>query len=218
VGYSVTSSGPNYTFSSPDLPFPPVNLSMDEAAFAIKFPMAKSDVAKDFQFLTRMVNLTTDDFVWSMFDPAQMLPRDPATLVIDTQGKARITADLMDPELAMDMDEEMPFEVESLKVNELSLSIAGAKIIGVGGFEFDNSDLETFDGLPAPTGNLNVDIYGINGLMDTLVAMGFLPEDQAMGTRMMMGAFTRPGDGGDHLKSEISVENGSVFANGQQLR
>lgn len=218
IGYSGTAQGAIYSFSSPDMPFPPVNVAMDEAGFAIKFPMAKSEMAKPFQFVTRLVNLTTDEFIWSMIDPAQMLPRDPATLVIDTQGMAKITADLMDPEMAMDMDDEIPFEVESLTINEPSLSIAGAKVMGVGGFEFDNSDLESFDGLPAPTGNLNVDIYGINALLDTLVAMGLFPEEQAMGTRMMMGAFTRPGDGGDHLTSEIKVENGSVFANGQQLR
>ena len=35
------------------------------------------------------------------------------------------------------------------------------------------------------------------GEIDKLVAMGFVPEDQAMGARMMMGMFAQPGDGDD---------------------
>jgi hypothetical protein len=50
--------------------------------------------------------------------------------------------------------------------------------------------------------------------------MGLLPEDQAMGARMMMGMFARPGDGEDTLVSKIEVDgaSGSISANGQRLK
>ena len=49
--------------------------------------------------------------------------------------------------------------------------------------------------------------------------MGLVPEEQAMGARMMMGLFARPGDGEDTLVSTIEVqEDGSVLANGQRIR
>jgi hypothetical protein len=55
--------------------------------------------------------------------------------------------------------------------------------------------------------------------MDTLVNMGLLPQEQAMGARMMMGLFARPGDGPDTLTSTIEVkEDGSVLANGQRIQ
>ena len=49
--------------------------------------------------------------------------------------------------------------------------------------------------------------------------MGYLPEDQAMGMRMMMGMFAVPGDGEDVLTSTIQVKpDGQILANGQRLR
>jgi len=220
MAYSVGSKGASYGFSSADMPMPPINVAMDEVSFGVKMPLTPSEDAKEFGFITKLVNLTTDEFLWSMIDPGQALPRDPATLIIDLQGMANVTSNLMDPEqtMALEANGELPFEIESLSVNELSLSVAGARVIGLGDFTFDNTDLETYDGFPAPTGTMNIDIYGVNGLLDTLVSMGLIPDEQAMGTRMMMGAFARPGDGDDHLTSEIKVEGGSVFANGMQLQ
>ena len=61
---------------------------------------------------------------------------------------------------------------------------------------------------------------GVNGLLDNLVAMGLLPDEEAMGARMAMGMFARPGGEEDTLVSKIEVdgETGQVLANGQRLR
>ena len=89
---------------------------------------------------------------------------------------------------------------------------------GKGAFTFDNSDLTTFDGMPRPTGALDLRLIGGNALLDKLVAMGLLPEDQALGARMMMGLFGRM-EGEDTLTSKIEVTpEGAVLANGQRLR
>ncbi|MEO1365292.1 MAG: DUF2125 domain-containing protein, partial [Pseudomonadota bacterium] len=95
----------------------------------------------------------------------------------------------------------------------------GAKLTGAGDFTFDNSDLVTFDGLPRPKGAVDLSLVGGNGLLDKLVAMGLVPEDQAMGARMMMGLFAVPGEAEDTLTSKIEVnDEGHVLANGQRLR
>ena len=67
---------------------------------------------------------------------------------------------------------------------------------------------------------LAVSIFGANGLMDKLVVMGLLPQEQAMGARMMLGLFAKPGDGPDSLVSKIEVDGatGGISANGQQLQ
>jgi hypothetical protein len=54
--------------------------------------------------------------------------------------------------------------------------------------------------------------------LDTLVAMGFIPEDQVMGARMMLAMFAKPGETPDSLVSTIEFKDGGLFANGQQLQ
>ncbi len=156
-----------------------------------------------------------------MFDPTAVLPRDPATLIIDTTGKLRWLFDIFDPEAAalVETTGGEPAEVEALEINNLVLSLIGAELTGEGGFTFDNSDKTTFDGMPKPTGSIALNLIGANGVMDNLVKLGFVPEEQVMGARMMLGLFARPGAGADELVSEIQVtEDGQVLANGQRLR
>ena len=102
----------------------------------------------------------------------------------------------------------------------MSATAIAADTFIVAEFTFDNDNLETFDGLPAPTGEIDLTLVGGNALLDTLVAMGIVPEDQAMGARMMMGLFMRPGDGEDELVTKIEVDGatGAISANGQRLQ
>ena len=96
----------------------------------------------------------------------------------------------------------------------IQLSLAGAELTGDGEFTFNNEM-----GFPLPSGVANVMLTGGNTLMDTLGGMGLLPQEQAMGARMMMGMFARPGDGPDTLVSTIEMkEDGSILANGQRIK
>jgi len=92
-------------------------------------------------------------------------------------------------------------------------------IVRAGDFTFDNNDLASFDGVPAPTGEANLELVGANGLMDNLIKMGMLAESDAAIPRMMMGMLTIPGDGEDTLISKIEFgEGGSISANGQRIK
>ncbi|HBV55314.1 MAG TPA: hypothetical protein DEF12_09815 [Rhodobacteraceae bacterium] len=194
----------------------PVSLAMENAGFNLRFPLAKSDEPGDFAFGFDLTNFTMSDMIWAMIDPTGQLPRDPATLAVDLTGKAKITADMSNPNSMS--SSESPGELHALSLNTLSLRLAGADLSGKGAFTFDNSDLTTFDGMPRPTGALDLRLIGGNALLDKLVAMGLLPEDQAMGARMMMGLFGRM-EGEDTLTSKIEVTpEGAVLANGQRLR
>ena len=56
-------------------------------------------------------------------------------------------------------------------------------------------------------------------LLETLEAVGILPDDRAAAARVMLGRVARPGEGGDALFSKIELgTDGSVLANGQRLR
>jgi hypothetical protein len=217
LGYSVTSKGVAVNIAGPEIPFP-VNVTYGESAFNIAMPVGKSDTPSDFAFLTKIVDLTISDEIWAMIDPAGNLPRDPATVIIDTKGTARLTVDLMDEAAMAANGEAAPGELNSIDITELRASVAGAELTGAGALTFDNTDLVTFGGMPAPTGKIDLKLVGGNGLLDKLVAMGLIPEDQAMSARMMVSMFANPGAGPDELTSTLEFKDKGFFANGQRLQ
>jgi len=218
LAYAGDGKGVTMVVSGSQIPFPELAASFAEATFDLLMPISKSDVAEDFKLVTRIVDLTVSDVLWGMIDPTSQLPRDPATLVVDATGTAKLAFDIMDPAQQAVMGEASPGDLESLNINAVQLKIAGAELTGAGAFTFDNTDLVTFEGMPAPTGKLEMKLVGGNGLLDKLVAMGLIPDDQAMGARMMMGMFARPGDGVDTLTSTIEFKDKGLFANGQRLQ
>ena len=202
--------------SGSEIPFPELSMAYADSAFNFLIPVSKSDTPQDFAILTSITDLTMSNDIWGIFDPTGELPRDPATLVIDTKGKANWKMDIFSPEAAN--MENVPGELHALDVTDLTLRAVGAAITGAGAFTFDNTDLTTFDGVPAPTGSIDLKIVGANGLLDRLIKMGLLPEDQAMGARMMLGLFARPGEGEDTLTSKLEFKDKGFFANGQRLQ
>ena len=217
--YAGSASNMQLQMMGGDIPFP-VELALAESGFSLKMPISKSDEAQDYALSLTLGDFTMSDMIWGMFDPAGQLPRDPATIALDLSGKARMFFDLMDPDQIESLDggEMMPGELNAVSLNNLTVRAAGAELTGSGGFTFDNADLQTFGGVPAPDGAVDLKLVGGNGLLDKLVAMGLLPEEQAQGARMMMGLFAVP-SGDDTLTSKIEVKpDGQILANGQRLQ
>jgi hypothetical protein len=202
--------------SGAEIPFPEVRIAYAESVFDYAMPVSKSAAAQPFTAITRLIGLTVSDEIWGLVDPAGTIPRDPATLILDARGTARMDIDLMDEE-AMNSGAP-PGALESLDIPALQLTIGGAELTGNGALTFDNTDLTTFQGMPAPTGVINLALSGGNGLLDKLIALGLVPEDQAMGARMMMGMFARPGAEPDTLTSTLEFKDKGFFANGMQLQ
>jgi hypothetical protein len=214
LDYGYTGRDFSLAMSSDQIPLPDLSLRAEEIGSHIAMPVVMSETPQDLGLALRLVGLTISDQIWSMFDPSGVLPRDPATLVIDLAGQGNWLVDVFDPEIANQPMDAPPGELHALTVNELLLKLAGAELTGTGDFAMNNDAP-----VPQPSGTLNLQLTGGNALIDKLVQMGLLPEDQAMGARMMLGLFARPGDGEDTLVSEITVqEDGSVLANGQRIR
>lgn len=219
MAYDVAATGMTMTMTGSDIPFPELTLSMEETGLGFVMPVQASKKPEDFGMNLTLAGLTVSDMLWSMLDPAGALPRDPATLILAVSGRGNWTVDIMDPAVAESMEGGTPGELHALTLDEMRLSLAGAELTGGGAFTFDNSDLETFEGIPRPAGALDLQLVGGQALLDTLVEMGLLPEEQAMNARMMLGLFARPGDGEDTLVSTIEItEDGGIVANGQQLQ
>ncbi|UOA30691.1 hypothetical protein DSM110093_00444 [Sulfitobacter sp. DSM 110093] len=201
-----------------DMPFP-IQFSMAESAFDMKMPIMVTDEPQDFAFGVTLDSFEMSDMIWGIFDPTGQLPRDPATLVVDISGKAKMLFELLDPEVASTMGDQAPAEVHELTVNEVTLDLAGAEFDATGAITFDNDGMSGAPGMPQPVGTLDLSLIGGVTLLDKLVTMGLVPQEQAMGARMMMGLFTVPGDGEDSLTSKIEfTEDGGILANGQQIK
>ena len=216
LNYGGVTNGITMTVGGSAIPFPmPLTFAMEKSEGRIIMPMVPNpDTAQEFGLVMTLEGLEIDNILWNMFDPAEQLPRDPATLVVDLGGSVILTEDFTSPEYAESMEAAPPGTIESLDINAIEIKLAGAELTGDGDFAFDNSM-----GMPVPSGTANLMLTGGNTLLDTLVGMGLIPEDQAMGARMMLGLFARPGDGPDTLVSTIEVnEDGSILANGQRIK
>lgn len=217
IAYDVSQKGTSINVTTNELPFP-VAMDMAEARIHVAMPVTPSDDDQDFAFVVKLHDFVMSDMIWGMVDPGAVLPRDPATIVLDLSGKAKVLMNYLDPEVAENLTAP-PAEVNALTINELLVSAAGAKLSGTGDFTFDNSDLDSFDGMPAPTGVANLKLAGANGLMDKLIQMGLMSDSDAMGARMMMGMMAVPGDAEDTLTSKIEINGeGHISANGQRIK
>lgn len=218
AGFAYAGGGSDITVNvaGSDIPFP-VSFEMAEAGYELLMPLMAADEEQDFAFGLTLGGLAVPDLLWSIFDPTAVLPRDPATLSFDLEGKTRLLMDLMDP--TIEDSDEFPGELTALTLSDLVIEIGGAELTGKGDFTFDNTDTQSFDGMPRPLGEANFRLLGGNGLLDKLIQMGIVQEQDAMGARMMMGLFTTPGPAEDELNSTIEVnEDGHVLANGQRIK
>jgi hypothetical protein len=210
LNYGGNGSGMQVSATGSQIPFP-IEFAMGESAFNLAMPVVKSDTARPFALLMKVVDLSLSDGIWGMVDPGAQLPREPLTMVIDIAGTAKLLQDIMDPANAGSTD--VPGELETVSLNQLQVKLAGAELTGTGAATVDNSTP-----VPKPVGAVDLKLTGANALIDKLVAIGLIPEDQAMGARMMMGMFAVPA-GDDVLTSKIEFkEDGGIYANGQRVQ
>jgi hypothetical protein len=212
IAYETATGPQSLQMTGGEIPFP-LSLTIAETGGRLAFPIVPGEEPQGFAVSTRVVGLMPDETIWNMFDPAAQLPREPATVVVDLTGEVILSEDVFDPAYAEDPSGP-PGSVEAVALNELRLEVGGATLSGTGDFEFVQTGM-----MPQPVGQVDLILVGGNALIDRLVGMGLLPAEQAMGARMMLGLFARPGEGEDELTTTIEMrEDGSVFANGQRIQ
>ncbi len=212
--FHLTSAGDGaeLDMTTPSLPAP-VKLTFGPIAADLLSPVMAADAAADYGLKLSLSQFTLNDEIWGMFDPQAALKREPFDLAIDVSGKTKI--DWIAMAVADETGAQPPVPApESLNITDISLKLAGAAAKAVGAFTFDNSM-----GMPMPLGTADVSVTGANQLIDGLIKTGLLSEDDAMGARMMMAAFMKPGADPDSLTSHIEAKEGmQIFVNGQQIQ
>lgn len=218
MAYDTEVNGLELNVTGSQMPFP-LEVSATRYGVGIDMPLAATGEPVPFGASLDIVELALNEMVWGMIDPGGQLPRDPLTAIIAINGTGRLYYDVLDPASAEAMAEApVPGELYSLDLTELNIEMAGTALTGDGSFVFDNEDLETYPGMPRPNGQISIQLEGGNTLLDTLVAMGLVPEEGAMQARMMMGMFART-TGEDQLETTVEVnDEGHLIVNGQRLQ
>ncbi len=206
------------SLSGDAMPFP-ISFTAKALGQSITFPVLSTEEPMPMGMTLNISDLALDNQIWGILDPFGAVPHEPMTLQYVIDGTGRLRYDLDDPDRDERIGEgENPFELYSANISGLRLAFAGAELTGEGAFTFDNSDLETFPGMPRPAGRARLEAIGINTLFDRLATVGLLPEEQLMGFRMMLGMFADV-VGDDHLVSEVEITPaGQILLNGQRLR
>lgn len=240
LGYQGNSDAAMFELTSGEIPFP-IKYAVDSASFDIQLPVMKADAAQPFKFAYSLAGLTLGDEIWGLFDAQGALPRDPASLEIDLTGLMKVNQDLFDPAslagevmpgampadgadpaadpadaMAEDLMAE-PIIPTEMTINQIALNMLGARVAVTGELKApEGADIATAQ----PVGQIKAEYEGLNGLIDKLAGMGLIPEDQLMSTRMMLAMFAKPvAEGEDKLTTDLEFkEDGSVFANGQQVK
>ena len=219
VDYYNNFNALSLNIASADVPVPNAALGLGQAEVHLMLPMLKSDTPADFAFLFNLTDLSFADDIWALMDPANAFKHDPATVVVDTTGQVTLAQDLTADSAAVTAgDPSAAGQLNALEVHNINLKAGGAELTAQGGFSFDNSDMTTFAVVPAPTGKLDIKATGVNALIDTLVAMGLVPQDQADQGRMMVAMFANTSATADEMTSTLEFKDKHFFANGQQLQ
>lgn len=205
--------------TTPELPFP---VAFDFTRFGVEMgmPIMASEAEQDVKYMIDLEGLRVAPELWSLIDPAKALPHDPADVKIDLSAKVINGIDLFDVPGWMQREQtgDFPITIEDLTINAARVAALGAVATADGGFAFDNTDLETFDGMPRPEGDATLVVNGANTVIDLLIGAGLMSEDDAMGARMGIGMFGRvTGDDEITAKVEVNAE-GHVLVNDQRMR
>ncbi len=212
--FSIKSSGSGLAVDVTSAMMPvPIKITSGAIEFGLTSPVMATEAAGDYGFVMKLAQLSVNEEAWAMLDPTGALSREAADLAIDISGKTKL--DFVAMLQADETGVEPPIPaVETLDINALALKVAGATLTGTGAFTFDNTA-----GMPMPLGEANVIVTGANALIDGLIKTGLVAEEDAMGARMMMGAFMSPGANPDELTSKIEAKAGfEIYVNGQRIQ
>ncbi|MEM9755053.1 MAG: DUF2125 domain-containing protein, partial [Pseudomonadota bacterium] len=201
---------PTIFFASPALPVP-LEASADGTGLSILMPIAPQPDPANYAFALNYTNLQLSDQVWGLLDPSGAIPRDPITVRLDLSGTVLVLADLAG--FQPSFGQTAPVEPQSLAINELFLSAAGAQLTGAGQLRFQQGPF-----MPMPQGVIDLQMNGLSALLQNLAAAGLVPPQAIAGVSSAVAAFARPGPGPDSLEATIEfLPDGTILSNGVPL-
>ncbi len=220
ISIGITVDDANILLSNAFTPDWGGKFAFDRATVHVQAPVLASDAPQPAAVRLNANNITIADETWARLDPETSIPRDPMNIALDlTAGVSSPIEwlDFLNIEDAL-MIQQNPVALHELQLNSFDISGAGASLAATGAFTFDMTDLDTFDGMPRPTGAAGATMTGVHALLDNLIALELLNADEAFGMRMGIGMFSRD-DGNGTLTTSVEIDDaGSVHVNGERVR
>jgi hypothetical protein len=193
-----TATGPD---APPDMPF---GAELRAIEMQISGPFAPSETMAPTAFRFALDQVTPDDASWRMIDANGKLPHDPARLVIDLEGNARITGDLSKHRPS----DAPPFEIGNLSIKSADITALGAGVATSG-------DIEFLQPLNQPVGTVTVTLTKAEELMVKLADAGLIDPVTVQTVMVMASGFTAPGAVAGELITKIVMSADGITVNGQ---
>lgn len=188
----------------------PAEFGFDAVRLAYSGPAVSTAAPAPFAAKFNLGGLNLSDGLWALVDPAATLPREPMVLNLDIGGGVR-APDTLKSETD-DTAASQAAEISDVTLNDLTVSGLGAKATAKGQAKIDNSGPA-----PRPVGSVDLQLEGLNGLIDRLLEMNLMLPEQAFGLRLTLALFT-VAVGEDRATSRIEADaEGDVRVNGQVL-
>lgn len=204
-----------------DLPDPElsdIEMSVKDAGYGVSVGIGDLVSPQDARFWVRMTELTLPPEAWAEADPSGALGSGPISWALEVTARYALGAEMLQPGWEPVPGTFPPMDLIEVALKELAFTGAGIRVGGSGALGFDESDVVTFEGLPAPEGKLSFSAEGVNALIDRLVAAGMLPEDEVAGLRMGLMFIAKAGPTPDSLVSELEFRDKGFFLNGMKIR
>ncbi len=200
--------GNTWNLTSPDPALPVqglLSVALAKATYAM--PMAPSEKPDEMAIHLALQDVTADDRVWAQVDPGGALPRDPASLLVDLTGTARVTKriDQLRP------GESPPFEISHLTFRELSASAAGATARAKG-------EVDILQPIGVPLGQVYVTFTGLQALVRALGRAGVLTPEMVTTAEAIMSVYLQPAEGEDAWAAKIALTQNGPLVNGKPVR
>jgi hypothetical protein len=217
--YQILASGVSMSASGSEMPFP-VDVSANELGLQLAMPLSETEEAQDFGLSLTVNELALPDQIWAMADPQNGLPHDPLTVELALSGTGRLFVDVTDEAEMEQLGETggTPGEIETLKLDKLTVRGLGAEIGATADLDVDNEATSPFGQGPNVFGTANIRMTGVVGLLNTLSQMGLVPPAQAMMGAGMLSQLGKPVNGPDDLEADIELsEQGELSVNGMPM-
>lgn len=197
---------------------PKAAMSVSEFGYGASVGIGDLVTPQDARVTMRLVDLVMSPEMWVAMDPGSVFEPSPLTFVLDVAGRYKLSPEMLTPEWRPTPGEMAPVDIVDATLSDLRIAAFGINVTGTGSLTFDETDLVTYDGIPAPLGKVSLQATGVNALIDRLVAAGKIPPDALTGVRMGLAMTFKPGTEPDTLVSEAEFRETGFFLNGLQMR
>ncbi|GHD98719.1 hypothetical protein U879_15665 [Defluviimonas sp. 20V17] len=216
VSVDLSSGRTGVSASLPKGPLPKVSLNLARAVLDVTMPLRPDAAPQDYAMKLDLERLTTGKGIWRLIDPGDLLPHDPWTMAADLAGKMTVLGDFAGRAQTPGGARALPARPDTIDLKSLKLAVAGATLSGHGALAFQQA---AGAAKPAPTGEIDLRMAGVETLIKDLVRMELVPKDRATEARVMLAALTEPGKTSGTLVSKIAfTRDGHVLANGRRVK